>query len=70
MKKFCGFHGSTVTFQGHFWTKRKYQIKTFLAVQQAHTENEFSEPVTEEYFKRNMDIFWKTNSLKIPIKNV
>lgn len=67
---FCDFYGSTVTFQGHFRTKMKYQIKTFITVQQTQTESEFSEPITEEYFKRNMDIFCKTNSLKIPIKNV
>lgn len=67
-KLFHDFHSSTVSFQGCYLTKIKYYIKTFIAVQQACAEGQFSELVTEEYFKRNTNIFCRINSLKIPIK--
>lgn len=49
------------------WLKWNIILKLFFSAQQAHTEGQFSELITEEYFKSNMNIFCRINSLKIPI---
>lgn len=65
----CNFYAFTVTFQGCYLTETKYYINIF-SVQQANTEGQFSELITEEYFKSNMNIFFRINGLKIPVRTL